>query len=79
MYLTAGELLTHTPEEHSVPWWSCDYCPHGTRLEAESQKIIATPKQFFPTAEAWVSHVAEMHSDLIAPQHRGLFAKMNEQ
>ncbi|KAK5658464.1 hypothetical protein OQA88_1853 [Cercophora sp. LCS_1] len=73
MYLTAEKLLAHTLEEHSVPCWTCDYCSYGA-----SKTSIPTPKQFFPTAEAWISHVAEMHQDLIAPQERSIFADMNK-
>lgn len=78
MYFTAEKLLTHTLEEHSVSCWTCDYCSYGTGVEAESKTSIATPKQIFPTAEAWTSHVAEIHPDLIVPQERGTFADMNK-
>lgn len=73
MYPTAEKLLTHTLEQHSVPCWTCDYCSYGA-----SETSIPTPKHLFPTAEAWIAHVAEMHRDLIAPQERSIFADMNK-
>lgn len=60
-------------EEHSVSCWTCDYCSYSARKAS-----IPTPKQFFPTAEAWTLHVAEMHPDIIAPEERSIFVAMNK-
>ncbi|KAI0197477.1 hypothetical protein F4808DRAFT_295284 [Astrocystis sublimbata] len=73
LYLTTEDLLAHMIEKHSSTCWTCSFCSPGHQVTGSFS--TGTEHNFW-SAEAWESHVMDVHSGRVKITQLPVFLEM---